>query len=80
MKRLMYSSMTEINWRFKIEIRLAIFKPKKGVKKPNEFYYVGVSKANGKDLFQSETQKRKATLKKTIDSLFPYVESIDKTK
>lgn len=77
--------MSTFNWNFKIQIRKSGGRskpykpdPKLRVAVPDEFYYAGVG-LNGKDLFISETQKRKATLLKTINRIFPNIVIVDKS-
>ena len=69
-----------VTYKFKIEIRRSKGKHQLKASLPDQFYYVGKSIRNGKDLFVSETYNRKATLKKTIASLFPEVITIDTDK
>lgn len=72
-------------YNFKIQIRRSDGRskpykpdPKLRVALPDEFYYVGKGR-NGKNLFTSETEKRKATLLKTINHLFPNIVIVDKS-
>lgn len=70
-----------MEYRFKIQIREANVPT--GIEDDTyhtEWYFVGMSNSNGKDLFTSETYKRKPTLIKTINSLFPEVKITVKRK
>lgn len=66
------------SYKFYVEIRETYKFEKSSPHFKHYPYYVGVS-VNGKDLFVSETYKRKSSLIKTINNLFPNVVIKDKT-
>lgn len=69
-----------MTYKFKIQIREANVPT--GIEDDTyhtEYYYVGIGR-NGKDLFVSETYKKRATLERTINNLFPGVTITNKTK